>query len=455
MDFTITGTSEGSAFLENPETAFLAIDSGLKNRAFVGVDTSSLQSLPGLIVANGEISNWNLLGITEVEGSTYFYGPYLKGKTLAELDLTPPVLLDLAEALHTIKDRNFPVRNFSLSSVFYCENGDILFFPPRLMEFLNSHRVRQNSMEMITPWNKPGLGGDAARAFTIASLAYKVMTGAVPFPGEDEEEIERLMSKANYTSPLLSCPRLNDETVSLLDQSFKGSGTLGLWRVLLKKWIESGIEDTGISEEDLKRRELEEQKKEEARLRKMKTAFFLSKNRSILIGIGAVIMILALIVQAPLSKYLAEPVTAGMNQEEVVRLYYSSFRTLDMEALEDTITSRAGKEDINEISTIYVTTRVRTSYEGSTGLLDPEEWIASGMEPVPPGTQVWGISGLDVRSLGNDIYEAEYIKWTPALADNPESTEPLMPLGEKRKDRIHLSFIKDTWVIDQIERIRE
>jgi len=455
MDFTIISRSEGSALIENTEKTYLAIDSGLKNRAFVGVDTSRLQSLPGLIVKNGEIFNWMLDGVTEIEGKTLFYGPEMRGKTLADIEITPSILEGLTEALYAIKDRNFPVRHLSLTSLMCCDDGSFLFFPPRLMEFLNSHRVLQDNLKMVIPWNKPGLGGEAARSFTIASLAYRIITEDQPFSGESEEEIEKAMASVNYPSPALSEPRLNDDFLNLLDESFRGKGTLGLWREYLRRWNDKGVLDLSLSDEKLQEKKRLEGKRETARKRKTKSLLFLSKYRTVLAITGATVILLALFLQAPISKYLEEPVTMGMNQEQVIELYYDSFKTLDTEAMEDAVSSGAGKYDINEISTIYVTSKVRTSFEGTSGLLSPEEWMASGGEPVPPGTQVWGISDLKIKSLGNDTYEVNYIKWSPPIIEDPDSAVPLIPVSVNTRDIIHLSLIKDVWVIDQIKRIKE
>jgi len=455
MDFTIISKSEGSALIENSGKTYLAIDSGLKNRAFVGVDTSRLQSLPGLLVKDGEIQNWMLDGVTEIEGKTLFYGPEMQGKTLVDIEITPSILEGLSEALYTIKDRNFPVRHISLTSIMYCDDGSFLFFPPRLMEFLNSHRVLQDNMRMVIPWNKPGLGGEAASSFTIAALSYRIVTGNQPFPGESEEDIEKVMTSVNYPSPALSEPRLSDDFLSLVNQSFRGKGTLGLWRELLKKWNSTGLIDQSLTNEEVTERKKLIERGESARIRRTKTLFFLAKYRSALVITGATVILLALFLQGPISKFLEEPVTTGMNQEQVIHLYYDSFRTLDTEAMEDAVTSRAGKSDINEISTVYVTSKVRTSYEGTTGLLNPEEWMASGSEPLSPGTQVWGISDLKIKSLGNDTFEVNYIKWTPAIIDDPDSTVPLMPVNQNIRDIVHLSLLKDVWVIDQIKRIKE
>lgn len=456
MDFNVVESMRGAAVIESQGEKFLAIDSGLKNRSFVGVDTSRLQSLPGLIVLNGEIKNWMLKGITELDGRTFFYGPYFKGKTLASSEINAPSLLRLTDALHTIKDRNFPVRQFSLSSVYLIEEEEaVLFFPPRLMEFLNSHRLREDSLEMIEPWNSPKLGGDHGRAFTIASLAYKVITDNIPFPGDNEEDIEKLISKKSYASPLLKEPLLHNDLVQLIDDSFSGKATLSQWRDQLGKWITGGITRRDVSEDEKENIIAIAQRDEKRRIRIINTDSFFLKHRVKLITGVVTAVVLALILQAPLSKFFADPVTAGLSQSDVVRLYYDCFRTLDTEVLEDTITSEAGKGDINEISTIYVTSKVRSSYEGSTGLIDAEQWIADGMNPVDPSQHVWGISDLKLKPLGNDSFEATYIKWTPAAVDDPNDTTPRVPEGEKIRDIIHLSMERNAWIIDQIQRIRE
>lgn len=455
MDFTVKETMRGAAVIESGDMSKLAIDSGLKNRAFVGVDTSRLQSLPGLIVRNGEISNWTLEGITEIDGTTYFYGPLIDGTTLASAGISLETLRLLADSLHTIRERNFPVRQFSLSSVFLCSDGSLLFFPPRLMEFLNSHRLRKDSLEMIEPWNNGSAGGEAARAFTLAALAYRLVTGKIPFPGENEEEIEKLISLKSYASPLLSEPRLADEFLNLLNASFSGKGAPAQWRQLLDKWSSSGIIRSDMTDEEIKAIEEREKKKENRRLQALKRGVFFTKNRSKLLAALAAVVIIGLIVQAPLSKALAPPVTAGMSQKEVIELYYSCFKTLDTEVLDDTITAKAGKADMNEIGTIFVTSKVRTSYEGTTGIVDPEQWISEGMKPVDPGVQVWGLSDLKIRSIGNDRYEATYTKWTSSSGENVDETSPRMPEGMKIRDRIHLTTRKNAWIIDELERIKE
>jgi len=453
MDFKIISSSEGVALIENNNERFLAIDSGLKNRSFVGVDTSKLQSLPGLIIDNGEIINWKLQGITEIEERTFFYGPYIKGESFSKLKMSPEILLELTSALNIIKDRKFPVHHFSLNSVFRTEDGKILFFPPYLMDFLNSHRKRKDSMNMIVPWNNPGLGGNKGRSFTIAALAYRTITGELPFPGKDEEEIEKLMSKVNYKSPLSSEPLLKKEITSAIEDSFSGKGDLGKWTEVLSHWEKEGLHDTSLTSVD-KNRIIENQKKIEAkRVQSNKVRNYLQKNRNKLI-IGAVsILTLLMIIQAPLSKYLEPPVTMGMGKKEVIDLYYSCFKTFNTEIMDDCITQKAGKNDINEISTIYVTSKVRTSYEGSSGMIDPELWKSEGMKPVEQGVQVWGLAELTIKQISADIYEVSYEKWTPAIVEDMEDNSLKMPVGYTIVDTIHLSIIKDAWKIDELERV--
>ena len=456
MNFTITGTTEGTAYLEKGSEKFLAINSELRNKSFIGVDTSRLQSLPGLIIKEGEISNWKIEGVTEIDEKTYFYGPYLMGKTLAELELTPKVLLNLTSALHIIKDRVFPVRQFSLSALFYTDDQQFLLFPPHLMDFLNTHRKAKNSLEMIVPWNHPAWGGNKGKSFTIAALTYKTLTGEYPFPGESEEEIEIKMVKKDYKSLLLFNPLLKKEITELIDDSFAGEGSLERWRDVLNLWCSEGPERSAVSPKEQEVIIEQQIKIEKKRIHKNQLSSFFHRNRSRLTTGIIALFLIGLIIQVPLSKYLEPPATIGKSQEEVVKLYYNCFKTLDTEILEDCITSKAGKGDINEISTIYVTSKVRLSHEGSTGIVEPDQWIQDGMNPVEPGVHIWGLSGLKIKRISEYEFEASYIKWTPAVVDNVEDLSPRMPLGIKVNDILHLSLIGEAWKIDGLNRtIRE
>ena len=453
MDFKIISKTEGAAVIEKGKDKFLAINSGLKNKAFIGVDTSKLQSLPGLIIENGEIQNWKLEGITEIDGIIYHYGPFLNGKTLPEIDLTPDILLKLTGALHLIKDRKFPVRQFSLNSVFCTDDGKILFFPPYLIDFLNTHRNRQSSLEMIEPWNNFKLGGNEGRSFTIAALAYKTITGENPFSGENEEDIDKLISKKNYKSPLLTEPLLKKEICSLIDDSFDGKGTLELWRDILNSWNTYGAIDSSLSMKEKDEIAEAQIKIDQRRIRRTKISDFFFNNKTKLIISLVSLIVVGTVLQAPISKYLEPPVTLGMTQKEVVELYYQSFKDLDTEIIEDCITSKAGKGDINEVSTIYVTSKVRTSYEGNSGLIDPEQWISDGMKPQLPGFQVWGISDLKIIRKSNDTFVATYRKWQPAMSDDIEDNTAKLPVGTKIEDTLHLSIIDEAWKIDQLNRV--
>jgi len=452
MDFIVSSTQNGAAFLENETDKYLAINSGLKSRSFIGVDTSKLKSLPGLIIYNDDIKNWNLEGVTEIDSKMFYYGPYIKGKTLAELEMTPQILNELTSALYLIKDRKFPVHQFSLSSVFRTDDGKILFFPPHLMDFLNTHRLRKDSMKMIYPWNNPSLGGNSARAFTIATLAYKSITGEEPFPGTDEDEIEKCIGKKNYKSPLMSQPELKEKIVTLIDDSFEGKGDLSRWREVLEDWLIDGCLNKEINDFE-KQKIIDNQNKiENKRVKKNVLSRFFESNRNKILAAVATLVVLGAIIQAPLSKALAPPETLGMTQKEVVAFYYESIKALDTEALEDCIVKKAGKGDINEVSTIYVTSKVRTSYEGSSGIIDPEQWILDGMNPVIPGVQIWGIAKLKIKQISTDTFQATYEKWSPAPVEDIDDNTPQMPKGHLITDIIHVSLIKEAWKIDELKR---
>ncbi len=452
MDFNIINSNKGTAFIEHDGKCFLAIATGLKNRAFIGTDTSRLQSIPGLLIDNGEIKKWEIDGITEINNEIYYYGSPLSGSTLAVSGINTDILFELVSALKIIKDRNFPVSQFCLSSVFRTDNGRILFFPPLLMEFLNTHRLLSDNQELISPWNHPNLSGNEARSFTLAALAYKTITGNLPFPGKNEDELYKMIVNKEYSSPLLFNPSIKQEIVEHIDESFSGKGDLNLWVSIITNWKKEGFQDKSLTMEEINRISENEDKKEKSQIKKKKISFFFQKNRIRLAITAISIIIVFAILQAPVSKWLSPPVTTGMPREEVITLYYSSFNNLDTGAISDCITSKAGKTDIKIISTIFVTTRYRESIEGESNIINPENWINEGMKPIENDFMIWGITDLVIREIAENTFEVTYRKWVPAQSENIDDNSPNMPEGYSVKDIIHISLIKKAWRIDSLER---
>ena len=449
MGFTITSSTEGAAHIEEDKKSFLAIATGLKSKAFIGIKTTQLRSLPGLIAGNEKTEEWRIEGAAEIDGELFFYGPYLEGSCLSEKSLNTEIIAELLTAFKMIKDRDFPMEDFSLSSVFRTDDGRILLFPPLLMNFLNSRRPEKNSLEMIAPWNHPDLEGEEARVFSLAAIAYKTIFGTPAFSGGNKEEIQRSMRKKDYAPLLLKDPALDKRIIRLIDDSFNGRSSLDVWNKTAPLLHSENRHDKSLSRQDLAAISAETEKKEKKRLKKQKNRLFINRNRTkLMMGAGGAIL-LALLIRTPLTNVLSPPATIGMSRKEVIQLYYDSYNNLDFENMEACIISKAGKDDINQVTTLYVTTRAQTAYGGSSGLLPAQEWKADGQQPVPPGTFIWGLTDINIEETTSNSFEINYKKW---ITSDTEEIEDSSPESILMTDIVHLSIINKAWKIDSLRR---
>ena len=122
------------------------------------------------------------------------------------------------------------------------------------------------------------------------------------------------------------------------------------------------------------------------------------------------------------------------------------------------VIKKAGKDDIEMTSQLYVLSKMRQAYEMNepSSVMAAQDWINSGAAPTEK--VVFGVSGLSLQTLDADESDGEvsfkvaYSLWAPAF-NNDESEEGLRVPGEQtRVDEIRLVLHEDQWRIAEIKR---
>ncbi|HAK46012.1 MAG TPA: hypothetical protein DCO79_08865 [Spirochaeta sp.] len=428
--------------IEKNGKKYLAVSTNLKAKSFKGINTSKMKAAPGKIIRGGQLNDWKMEGLTEIDDIMFFYGPPVSGRTLNNFSPDENLISELLDAFKLLNTAGFHTGQFCTSSVFRLNNGGLLFFPTELMDFVNKRAAEDEIIKTIQPWNHHALKGEEAQAFTIAALIYQMICGAPAFPDE--------IKKNDYRSPLCTEPGLRSDLLELIDKSFAGTGTLDHWQKMLGILKTEGRHNRSLTEKEKSEISASAAKKEMQRQRKAKLSLFLTKNRTKLAVSASVTAVILFILISTLSRVLAPPVTIGMEQKEVIELYYNSYNELDFETMEDCITKKAGKPDQNQVVSLTAITKVRTAYEGASNLYEAARWKKDGMPELEQGTILWGLSELTVEELSTpNSYSANYERWS--LAESENSSEAL-PEFEEIKDIIHLSIIKNSWRIDSLER---
>jgi hypothetical protein len=142
----------------------------------------------------------------------------------------------------------------------------------------------------------------------------------------------------------------------------------------------------------------------------------------------------------------------------VVETFYASMNTLDLTAMQACVVGRAGKGEVDEATTLYVTSRVTQGYEGRSNVINAAEWDRSGRPPIAPPMTLYGVTGLSVTEEQGEpgpVYLVKYDKWSPAT---PADTAPGLDAvprseGHAVTDRVWMRQDRQDWVVFRIDRL--
>jgi hypothetical protein len=314
-------------------------------------------------------------------------------------------------------------------------------------------------------------------------MLYCVFCGAPPFYRDDAETVRQDIREGVFMPPELAAPGLNGDLARLINEALgpvkkKGEIKKRPSPETLEELIGNpGSRDaaswfTPLSdEEEAKIRNQGEQYKKTRDLT-VKTRRFVIRNTAIITGCAAAVLAVVLGIYSYF-KHLAElPTTRGMTPVQVAETYYGAFETMDHTLMEACVTNKAGKEDINMVTNLFVISRVRQAYETmGESTVTAREWLESGAEAT--NRTVFGVTGLNLRptegdeSDGEVSFEASYTLWMPAGFAGEEEPlpspdelansdpEPRPPAGFTFTDKLKIVFLKDAWQIAEIDRARQ
>jgi len=436
----------------------------------------ALRTSPGWHVRGSGVREWRFEGLAERDGAPLLYGPHAAGQTLVTvLDLPVHAALAflsrLVHALLVLAERGTPWFALQTDSVVFEDPDGVLFLPPDVMREirdLNSFAQSRDSYESI---NHPDLKGEARASFSIAALLYRICTGRFPFTGPDAEEMHEQARKLEIDAPSGVVPELDPELSALvmagLGKSRRGPVPLAEWSEKLDAWQKRElfrVLPRGEKEKALQEAESRQQASGKSFRRRM----FWEKNWKII----AVIAIAAAVVGAGagsiLKNMLAPRLTRGYPPRKIVETFYTSMNTLDHQAMQSCVIGGAGKGEINEVTVLYVTSRVTQGYQGKSTIVSAEDWDRRGRPKLENPSSLFGVTGLSVAQEQGEpapVYRAQYDLWNPARsADTPggsantggasAQTAPKSE-GHRVTDRLWLKQDRGDWVIYRIERLRQ
>ncbi len=445
---------------------YSAIPTGLKARVFRSTDLGELQNSKGWIFhSSGKKEEWPLEGVMEREEELIFYGPALKGCPFRASLLTPERFSLILKVFLAMKDEKDWEGFYAPGWVFLGGAEErILLLPLKVMNFICHTSAEHLRQEFWYPYNSPGLSGERSMVFTSALLACLCLKSPHPYAPLEKDEGDRneQLRRPPLLPPDLLIPGLAPESAALIKASLppdKTGITLQRWLKEAESWKEkSPIRPLSPEEKESvkKKAAFENRKGVKGQNRRQ----FLRKKGSFY---GILLLGLALFltfVSIPVKKALEPPLTMGLSPLKVVELYYGCFDSLNQELMEDCAKGSIAKEDLRQVTNLFVTGRVRMGYEGQSGLISARQWLEEGRPALKQGVHVYGITGLNIKTLKDHRFKAEYAKWLPGATPEknqknsfPRGTRDSLPAEFQVVDILELKQERrGNWRIESIIR---
>jgi hypothetical protein len=452
----------------------LAIPVGVSRNEFVLTKLAELRKLPARIVRDGEVEQWRFEGVFRHEGRLYLHGAYLDGQFLEEVVGKPfaaalPFLVRLVRTLSTLNSHGLMPQFIQTDSVYFLEDGGILFLPEALMKELRSMHPEAYKLQVFEAINHPDMENvERSLSFSVASLLHRIALGAYPFQADSEEEMHNRIRHARLLPLSLIEPGFRED---LSRQILAGLGrgeapapAIGEWQDILAACGRQGLyRDISESEKEQLRKRAGRERRRTGKAYQRRV-FWQKHWKTVLITAAAVVLVSGLAASL-LKNILAPRQTAGYTPRQVVESYYQGINELDHALMEDCVVDGAGKQTIREVTNIYVLSRVSLGYEGRSHIVPADVWEAEGRPELPAPQTVYGITDLELtqeQGQPEPVFLASYTKWAPepgqeASADrgSPDYPETAGPSFSSRRirERVYLRMDRKDWVIYKFERL--
>jgi hypothetical protein len=429
----------------------LAIATGMSEHDAARSKLSQVITAPALVIdAEGAVARWTAEGTycDAESGNLVIWGPAFPGPTLlasARSTDRKSAWANLHRVASTIKKAHISgaIDDETLRSIatagpeaIVCgTDGRVLVIPAELYLRALSSLGEEVNAENRAFWVHPDantLNAAWSFAFLAGTLAYRVVTGHVPFPvpervsGEDGtalEMIARNIGQGIFEPVELACWNIKKQAADSINALISATVAASTDTLLAFGPDYAALFDPTKAGTEAPNDFIE--KKRTAKRRRDATvdreSFIRRHKRSF--GIGAIVtLFLGLLAGIYFHDLAARPTTRGLAPERIVRGFYAAIARLDQET-PTAYSGRGVKEDYADmLASLFVTVKMRQTYERDNPLLSPQE-LFRGQEAA--GKTIFGISRLEIATQEESArevrYAVSYYLWLPVDPPSEES----------------------------------
>ncbi len=386
--------------------------------------------------------------VVKQKGCIYLRGIEIRGISLSDIyreqqsnsfysDVTKNILnivVSIIDAAIILKEKTGRYPSLLLHGIFIDSTAkSVMFFPEKLSEFISKYRTDSEQQLLSFCMRKRGRSVPETEGHISIAFGRLVYLFFTKNRQLSEDHIYDIRSYVKDTP---------EDFANLIWHLLRGKSVhIHELRCAIVEKIDETSTDSKVSLPLFRR----------VSLLRFRYAFlrFLSTRKKLLIVFFLVAGIFTYLVTDLLKSVDTQDYTAGLDAKQVVELYFKAVDELDINVIDAVFARGAGKEVKNEISTLYVTTRMNQAFgpgnvnQGEEAL---EDRSAPSTDAQQTGTQIYGIRDLVIekKETGESpVFVARYEKF---LSNGNKDTVYSI------QEMIYLKKIDDRWYIISTER---
>lgn len=478
----------------------ILLNTGLNETAFSKVANGLNFMEEGLIVRfnlfenNFQFAPWSFSGTTVIDDTVYFEGEAFNANTAWSVmnsdDGTKKIHLCYAlnKIFSKVVESSIKLPCNGLGGILFNEKlskknssiyqVELLFLPENLYDYFASNADEKEYSYNQELWQNKALTSSNAHIFTQSVINYYVLTGIFPFLKTNTQERQEDIKYSNFIKIENLVDSIDENLAANINMGFnidnKYERDACLIDIPLLK-EELGLLDDGtvkpkerkqISKDAFEKRI---NRKQKSISRKANTKKFLKRNVSIIV---VVILLSLLGLNLGIKKYtddLEKPSAENLTAIQTIEMFFTGFHEQNSEMMRIVSKGSDASDFIDMISDVYVSSTLRTAYEGKGTSLSPEVYFS---RPELNEYYVFGITHFQIdeirsnnRFSPNTRAEVKLLKQKGLILPEPENkTEthkvsyyqvikqgPELPFEiEKVNCTVKCEYIKKQWYITEI-----
>jgi hypothetical protein len=327
---------------------------------------------------------------------------------------------------------------------------------------LRNIRTLSQNLDAFERINHPDLSGERLISFSLAAMLFRMVSGAFPFTADSAEVVHEEARKLELVSPRRSVPGLDPEASEMamagLGRTSRAIPSLKEWAEALGRWKGKDL-FVPVSEGQRERTRREGDARRAETQKSFRRRVFWERNWKTIAITSAIVIVGGIVLGSILKGVFAPRPTRGFTPRAVAEAFYTAMNGLDHQLMQACVAGRAGRQEIDEVTTLYVTSRVTLGYEGRSTIISAAEWDRRGRPVLDPPLFVYGVTDLTLeQEMGEPqpVFLAKYVKWIPVGAgdESPGKAETGAQGRMRNTDRLRLRKDRGYWVIFKIDRLQ-